>query len=105
MGPVGLEIIQTKQACYKKPKMEETVEALSEEIYNHFTAGLEALKKAFDLFDLDKDGYITAEETMKATRDLSKKDADEFVKLADENGDRKVDFNEFRNTFVKSIIL
>ena len=82
------------------------MEALSEEIANHFTAGLEALKKAFDLYDLDKDGYITAEETMKATRDLSKKDADEFFeffKLADENGDRKVDFKEFKNTFVKSV--
>ena len=81
------------------------METLQEEITHHVTAMLAALQKAFDLYDSDNDGYITAEEMMKATSHLSKKEAAVAVAWADENGDRKLDFVEFKNLFVKNVIL
>ena len=57
------------------------------------------LKKAFDVMDENKDGQVTREELKKLLSGLGEEVTDEVVEeminIADENGDGKVNFDEF----------
>ena len=57
------------------------------------------LRKAFDVMDENKDGQVTKEELKKLLQGLGEEVTDEIVdemiNIADENGDGKVNFDEF----------
>ena len=60
---------------------------------------LAELKKAFDVMDANKDGVVTRDELKTLLKGLGEEVTDEVVdemiKIADENGDGKVNFEEF----------
>lgn len=55
------------------------------------------LKKAFQVFDLNGDGFISREELQKVLtkmgEKLTEKEVDEMLKKADKNGDGKIDYD------------
>ena len=57
------------------------------------------LRKAFDVMDANKDGVVTKEELRTLLKGLGEEVTDEIVdemiNIADENGDGKVQFEEF----------
>jgi Ca2+-binding EF-hand superfamily protein len=58
------------------------------------------LRKAFDVIDVDKDGYIGGAELQGLLGQLLGADAsaeavEGLIKLADANGDGRIDFEEF----------
>ena len=57
------------------------------------------LKKAFEVMDTNKDGFVTKDELKSLLKglgeDVTDDVVDEMIKIADANGDGKVDFNEF----------
>mgnify|MGYP003867409121 FL=1 len=57
------------------------------------------LKKAFDVMDANKDGVVTKDELKTLLKGLGEEVTDEVVdemiKIADENGDGKIQFEEF----------
>ena len=57
------------------------------------------LKKAFEVMDTNKDGVVTKDELMSLLKGLGEEVTDEVVdemiSIADENGDGKIDFQEF----------
>ena len=59
----------------------------------------EELKKAFEVMDANNDGVVTKEELRTLLKGLGEEVTDEVVDemiaIADENGDGKVDFQEF----------
>ena len=60
---------------------------------------LEELKKAFSVMDANGDGVVTKDELRTLLKGLGEEVTDEVVDemiaIADENGDGKVDFEEF----------
>ena len=60
---------------------------------------LAELRKAFDVMDENKDGQVTKDELKKLLQGLGEEVTDEIVdemiNIADENGDGKVNFDEF----------
>ena len=66
---------------------------------NHFPRLTQALKEAFKIFDKNKNGYIEAKELRSVTTTLGQRLTDEefqeFWNEADQNGDGKLDYNEF----------
>ena len=59
----------------------------------------EELKKAFAVMDANKDGVVTKDELKTLLKGLGEEVTDEVVdemiKIADENGDGKIQFEEF----------
>ena len=59
----------------------------------------EELKKAFEVMDANKDGVVTKDELKQLLKGLGEEVTDEVVdemiKIADENGDGKIQFEEF----------
>eukprot|EP00800_Vazella_pourtalesii_P021360 TRINITY_DN78_c2_g1_i1.p1 TRINITY_DN78_c2_g1~~TRINITY_DN78_c2_g1_i1.p1 ORF type:complete len:322 (-),score=75.71 TRINITY_DN78_c2_g1_i1:941-1858(-) len=59
----------------------------------------EELKKAFNVMDIDHDGFITKSELSEAMKilghNLTEEEVETMIKDADKNGDNKVDFDEF----------
>ena len=57
------------------------------------------LKKAFEVMDTNKDGVVTKDELMTLLKNLGENVSDdvidEMIKIADENGDGKIQFEEF----------
>ena len=57
------------------------------------------LRKAFDVMDANKDGVVTKDELRTLLKGLGEEVTDEVVdemiNIADENGDGKVQFDEF----------
>ena len=57
------------------------------------------MRKAFDVMDANKDGVVTKEELKTLLKGLGEEVTDEIVdemiNIADENGDGKVQFEEF----------
>ena len=57
------------------------------------------LKKAFDVMDANKDGVVTKDELKTLLKglgeDVTDDVVDEMIKIADENGDGKIQFEEF----------
>ena len=61
------------------------------------------LKKAFKLFDIDGNGYITIDE-LKETMPLELSNNSswlELVKEVDQDGDCQISFNEFKQMMLK----
>eukprot|EP00339_Tiarina_fusa_P024244 CAMPEP_0117047120 /NCGR_PEP_ID=MMETSP0472-20121206/32577_1 /TAXON_ID=693140 ORGANISM="Tiarina fusus, Strain LIS" /NCGR_SAMPLE_ID=MMETSP0472 /ASSEMBLY_ACC=CAM_ASM_000603 /LENGTH=157 /DNA_ID=CAMNT_0004759725 /DNA_START=17 /DNA_END=490 /DNA_ORIENTATION=+ len=65
---------------------------LTEDLYHEY-------QSAFDMFDEDHSGDISAEELVKAMNSLSKpttlEEAKEMIKRVDQDGDGDIDFREF----------
>ena len=65
----------------------------------------QALKEAFKIFDKNKNGYIEAKELRSVTTTLGQRLTDEefqeFWNEADQNGDGKLDYNEFINIMLQ----
>ena len=59
----------------------------------------EELKKAFAVMDANKDGVVTKDELKTLLKGLGEEVTgevvDEMIKIADENGDGKIQFEEF----------
>ena len=57
------------------------------------------LKKAFEVMDANKDGVVTKDELKNLLKglgeDVTDEVVDEMIKIADENGDGKIQFDEF----------
>ena len=57
------------------------------------------LKKAFEVMDANKDGVVTKDELKTLLKglgeDVTDDVVDEMIKIADENGDGKIQFDEF----------
>lgn len=72
-----------------------TQEATSDEESEHKT-----LEAAFDVFDLNKDGFISATELHRVLSDLgevlTEDDCRTMISSVDRNGDQLVDFSEFK---------
>lgn len=60
------------------------------------------LKKAFQVFDMNKDGFISREELhsvlTKMGEQLTEEEVDEMMEEADKNGDGKIDYEEYVET-------
>ncbi|XP_053132495.1 parvalbumin beta-like [Hemicordylus capensis] len=63
----------------------------------------EKIRKAFGIFDKNKDGFIDRNELKKFlktfssdARDLTDEETEAFLKECDTNGDGKIDFDEFK---------
>jgi len=57
----------------------------------------QVLKKAFDFYDDDKNGYITHEELQKVFGTLcTEEQLNDMIKEVDLNGDRRISFGEFK---------
>eukprot|EP01084_Bolivina_argentea_P145913 255629_1 len=58
------------------------------------------IKKCFDSFDLDGNGFLCAAEIMRCFEQLGEKvtdqEIDEMIKMCDENGDGQIEFEEFQ---------
>ncbi|OMO82509.1 Calcium-binding EF-hand [Corchorus olitorius] len=72
------------------------------EIFEEEEPSLEEIKEAFDVFDENKDGFIDATELQRVLRCLGIKgklvkleDCSRMIKIADEDEDGRIDFNEF----------
>ena len=59
------------------------------------------LRKAFDVMDANKDGFVTKDELKNLLKglgeDVTDEVVDEMISIADANGDGKVEFEEFCN--------
>ena len=57
------------------------------------------LQKAFEVMDANKDGVVTKDELKSLLKglgeDVTDEVVDEMIKIADENGDGKIQFEEF----------
>ena len=57
------------------------------------------LRKAFDVMDANKDGFVTKDELKNLLKglgeDVTDEVVDEMISIADTNGDGKVEFEEF----------
>lgn len=65
----------------------------------------QTLKKAFDFYDDDKNGYITYEELQKVFGSLcTEEQLNDMIKEVDLNGDKKISFSEFKKMmdYIKS---
>ena len=69
---------------------------------------LEEVKQAFDVFDVNKDGFIDAEELQRVLCILGLKEGlklencNKMIKTFDEDGDSRIDFQEFVKFMEKS---
>ena len=65
------------------------------------SAQAEELKKAFAVMDTNGDGVVTKDELKSLLKglgeDVNDDVVDEMIKMADENGDGKIQFQEFVN--------
>ena len=56
-------------------------------------------REAFEIFDKDKDGYITAKELIQVMKSLnqdpSEQEINEMIKQVDLDNNGRIDFNEF----------
>ncbi|XP_047215509.1 calcium-binding protein 5-like [Girardinichthys multiradiatus] len=104
--PTEMELIELSQNINMnlggRVNFEDFVELMTPKLLDETAGmiGLKELRDAFREFDIDGDGAITSEELRFAMIKLlgeqtSKKEIDEVVKDVDNNGDGKVDFEEF----------
>ncbi|TKR73344.1 hypothetical protein L596_020663 [Steinernema carpocapsae] len=74
---------------------------LSQKVRYYHDLDVAALKKFFDLYDADGDGYISQDDfqrvLLKTGMSLTPERLDWLVMAADKNGDGKIDFAEFLN--------
>ena len=63
------------------------------------------LREAFEIFDRDKDGYITAKELIQVMKSLnqdpSEQEINEMIKQVDLDNNGRIDFNEFAELMTK----
>ncbi|KAB2088437.1 hypothetical protein E1A91_A04G186600v1 [Gossypium mustelinum] len=72
------------------------------EMFGDEEPGLEEIKEAFDVFDDNKDGFIDATELQRVLiclgvrgKMVTVEECKRMIRVADEDGDGRVDFNEF----------
>lgn len=58
-------------------------------------ASADDVKKSFEMFDKDGDGFVTHEEIMKMCKNLSPDVAKQLISEVDKNNDGKINFNEW----------
>ena len=100
-----MEAVMGKLGIFCNPEGEKLQERLcSEEISGMFEEkepSLEELNEAFLVFDVNRDGFIDAEELQRVLRILGFRqgtgieDCRKMISCHDENGDGSIDFNEF----------
>lgn len=71
------------------------------QVFEETEPSLEEVKEAFDVFDVNKDGFIDGYELKRVLCGLgvvsSEDDCIRMINAFDENGDGRVDFHEFLN--------
>ncbi|XVE68163.1 hypothetical protein DITRI_Ditri09bG0046800 [Diplodiscus trichospermus] len=103
MGNMGLFCSQESEELNESFGSDELCRLFEEE------PSLEEVKQTFDVFDVNKDGFIDAEELQRVLCILGLKEGlklencNKMIKTFDENGDGRIDFQEFvkfmENTF------
>jgi len=82
-------------------EFEEFVRLMVERLQKHTADEDDDLRKAFEVFDRDHDGYVSAKDLKLAMRSLGEKLSEvelrEMINEADKDGDGKVNFDEFQS--------
>ncbi|KAI3463965.1 hypothetical protein Pfo_020628 [Paulownia fortunei] len=97
-----VEIVMEKLGLYEGLRPQEPVQD-SIEIGNMFDGtepSLDEVREAFGLFDVNKDGFIDAEELKKVMSSIgltgfSEQECQRMIMVFDDNGDGRIDFGEF----------
>ncbi|XVF60561.1 hypothetical protein PTKIN_Ptkin08bG0057900 [Pterospermum kingtungense] len=96
MGSLGLVCSQESEELNESFGSDELSRLFDEE-----EPSLEEVKQAFDVFDVNKDAFIDAEELQRVLAVLGLKEASKLdnckkmIKTFDQNGDSRIDFQEF----------
>ncbi|KAK4833553.1 hypothetical protein QYF36_007133 [Acer negundo] len=100
-----VEMVMGKLSLFCSPEGEELPQRFDSnelsQLFDHEEPSLEEVKEAFDVFDSNKDGFIDAMELQRVLQTLGLKqgfqlgNCTKMIKRFDENGDGRIDFNEF----------
>lgn len=83
--------------CQNRNLIEEANVLLEEKV-----ASVEELKEAFEVFDIDRDGFITPNklwvlmENLGLSEDMRYEDCQRMIKVYDMDGDGRISFHEFK---------
>ncbi|KAJ8775068.1 hypothetical protein K2173_020072 [Erythroxylum novogranatense] len=99
------KMVMEKLGLFYSPESEGPKEMIGfnelSKLFDETEPSLEEVKDAFDIFDANQKGFIVAEDLQRVLPNLGLKDGIELVncrnmiKRFDENGDDRIDFNQF----------
>ncbi|KAJ9147609.1 hypothetical protein P3X46_029747 [Hevea brasiliensis] len=100
-----VEMVMGKLGLFCSAESEELKESMGSDelsqLFDEREPSLEEVKKAFDVFDEKRDGFIDAEELQRVLQTLGLKEGftlencRKMIRACDENRDGRIDFNEF----------
>ncbi|KAK2655380.1 hypothetical protein Ddye_008432 [Dipteronia dyeriana] len=100
-----VEMVMGKLSLFCSPEGEKLPQRFDSnelsQLFDHEEPSLEEVKEAFDVFDSNKDGFIDAVElqrvllTLGLGQGFQLGNCTKMIKRFDENGDGRIDFNEF----------